>query len=163
MNHQASVTSRGSEQRALPSAGSNSEVFVGELRGNPAAGCAVQESNLDQEGLVDFLDRLRLFGEGGSQCVHAYWSALVFLDYRQQQLAVDVIETVAVNFQHLERGLCGGVMADDGFQPVVFERVIQECFQRGLQAVDFVDKQNLLVADVRQYGGKIAFDLQSWT
>src|SRR5207244_856945 len=108
MNHQASVTSRGSEQRALPSAGSNSEVFVGELRGNPAAGCAVQESNLDQEGLVDFLDRLRLFGEGGGQCVHAYWSALVFLDDRQQQLAVDVIETVAVNFQHLERGLSGG-------------------------------------------------------
>src|SRR5207248_11254452 len=39
---------------------------------------------------------------------HAYWSALVFLDDRQQQLAVDVIETVAVNFQHLERGLSGG-------------------------------------------------------
>ena len=32
-------------------------------------------------------------------------SALIFLDNRQQDLPVDLVEAVAVDFQHFERGL----------------------------------------------------------
>jgi len=52
-----------SKKRVLPLAGLDAEVFVGEMRDGASAGSAVQETDLDEEWLVDFLDGIWLLGE----------------------------------------------------------------------------------------------------
>ena len=51
-------------------------------------------------------------------------------------------------------------LADDDVELVVLQRRIQQLFQRGLQAMDFVDEQHLLVAQVGEDRGQVALDLQ---
>src|SRR5215469_2281838 len=93
------------EQRTLPPRRTDSEVLVGQLRRHSPAWCAVEESNLNQKGLIDLFDRLRLFGQHRRQGVHAHWPALILLDDREQQLAVNFVKTVAVDLEHLQRRL----------------------------------------------------------
>src|ERR1039457_1424207 len=93
------------EQRLLPSricsGPLDSEVFIRKMRRDAPARRPVEETNLDEEWLVDFLDRVRFFGQRRRQRVHADRPTLVFLDDGQQQLAVNLVEAVAI---HLERG-----------------------------------------------------------
>src|ERR1035441_3952280 len=103
------------EQRLLPSGiGAwplDAEVFICQMCCHPAAWGAIEKANLDEEWLVDFLDRVRFFGERRRQGVHAHRPALVFLDDGQQQLAVDLVEAVTIDLEHLQRGL-GGWLVD---------------------------------------------------
>ena len=50
-------------------------------------------------------------------------------------------------------------LADDDVQLVVLKRGVEEFLQRRLQAVDFINKEHLLVADVGQNGRQVTFDL----
>ena len=75
------------------------------MRGHSSARRAVEKADLDEERLVDFFDRVRLLGQRRRQRVHAHRPALVLLDDGQQQLAVDLVEAVAIDFQHLQRRL----------------------------------------------------------
>src|ERR1035441_4977044 len=92
------------EQRLLPSRirawPLDAEVFICQMCCHPSARRPVEETNLDEEWLVDFLDRVWLFGERRRQGVHAHRPALVFLDDGQQQLAVDLVEAVAIDLEH---------------------------------------------------------------
>ncbi len=51
-------------------------------------------------------------------------------------------------------------LADHDVEFVVFQRRIEQFFQRGLQPVDFVDEQHLFIAQVGQNGRQVALDLQ---
>ena len=57
-------------------------------------------------------------------------------------------------------GARGGALADHDVELVVFERGVEDLFERGLQAVDFVDEKHLAVAQVGEDRGQVAFDLQ---
>src|SRR6185369_6248811 len=94
-----------SEQRALSAGRRDSKMIVGELRGDASAGCAVQKSNLDEEGFVDFLYCIRFFRERCRQRAHSDRPTLILLDDGEQQLAIDLVESMLVDFEHLERGL----------------------------------------------------------
>src|SRR5581483_7159816 len=96
------------KQRVLRPCRLNAEVLVGELRDHAAPRRAIQKSNLDQERLVDFLDRVRLLRQGRGQCVHADWPSLVFLNDGEQQFAINFVEAVAVHLKHLQGSLGGG-------------------------------------------------------
>src|SRR6266478_3551462 len=55
---------------------------------------------------------------------------------------------------------CGRALADHDVELVVFESGIKDLFERGLQAVDFVDEENLAVAKIGEDRGEVALDLQ---
>jgi len=80
-------------------------VIVGELRSNASPRSAVQKSDLDEEWLIDFFDRVSLFRQSSGKRIQSDRSTLIFFDDGQHQLAVDLIEPVFVYFQHLECGL----------------------------------------------------------
>src|SRR5205809_6246724 len=95
------------EQRTLFPVRRDSEMLVGELRGHPSSRSSIEKSDLNQKRLVDFFDRIRLFSKCGRQRVHPYRPALVFLDDRQQQFPIYLVEAVAINFEHLQGSLRG--------------------------------------------------------
>jgi hypothetical protein len=83
-------------------------VFVGEAGGDAAAGGAVEEADLDEEGFVDLFEGVLLFGERGGQRVEADRAAVVFLDDGAEQAAVELVEAVGVDLEHFEGGLAVG-------------------------------------------------------
>src|SRR5215469_14778273 len=97
------------KQRLLPasvhSRTFHPKVLIRKVRSHPPAWRAIEKANLNEKRLVNLLDRIRLLGERGSQRVHANRTALVLLNDRQQQLAVDLVEPVAIDLQHLESRL----------------------------------------------------------
>ena len=99
------------EKGLLAPVGRNTEVVVRQLCGHASPRGAVEETDLHQERFVDFFDRVGFFGEHSGECVHADRPTLVFLNDCQQQLPVDLIETMAIDFQHLQRRL-GGKLVD---------------------------------------------------
>src|SRR5580658_5755006 len=96
------------EQRGLPASGGDAEMIVGELGGDAAAGSAVQETDLHEERFVDFFDGVGLFGQDCGQGAEAYGAALIFFDDGEEQLAVDFVEAVFIDFEQLESGLGSG-------------------------------------------------------
>src|SRR6266498_2297550 len=68
------------------------EVAVGQLRHHAAPWRAGQQARLDQEGLVDVLDRLRLLGNGRGDGVQADGPASELVDHRLQDPAVEELE-----------------------------------------------------------------------
>src|ERR1035441_2738486 len=96
---------RGLEQRLLPGSirlGTlDTEMLIREMgRHSPARG-AIEKANLNEERLGDFFDGVGLFGQRGCQLIQAHRAALVLLDDGQQQLAIDLVEAVAIDFEHL--------------------------------------------------------------
>ncbi len=59
-------------------------------------------------------------------------------------------------------GAGGGALADDDVELEVFERGVELLFEDGLEAVDLVEEEDLLVAEVGEDGGEVALDLQGW-
>ena len=57
-------------------------------------------------------------------------------------------------------GAGGRALADQNVEFVVFQRGIKNFLQRRLQAMDFVDEEYLLIAQVGQNCGEIPFNLQ---
>ena len=63
----------------------DAEVLVGEAGGDAAAGGAIEEADLDEEGFVDLFEGVLLFGEGGGEGVEADWATVVlFYDGAQE-------------------------------------------------------------------------------
>src|SRR5512138_398165 len=56
-----------------------------------------------------------------------------------------------------------GALTDDDVELIVFERGVEQFFELRLQAVDFVDEEDLFLAQVGEDGGQIALDLQGRT
>src|ERR1035438_5969860 len=80
------------------------------MRGDAPARRTIEEADLHKKWFIDFLDRVRLLCERSCQCVQPHRPALIFLDDGQQQLAVDLIEPVTIDFEHRQRGLRGGLV-----------------------------------------------------
>jgi len=57
-------------------------------------------------------------------------------------------------------GARGGALADDDVELVVFERGVEFFFEHGLQAVDLVEEEHLLLAQIGEDGGEVALNLQ---
>src|SRR6266478_8854227 len=55
---------------------------------------------------------------------------------------------------------CGRALADHDVELVVFESGIKDLFERGLQAVDFIDEENLAIAKVGKDRCQVALNLQ---
>ena len=73
------------------------------MRRDAAARRAIEEADLDQERLVDLLDRVRLFGERRRPSCSRRPARPELLDDGEQQLAVDLVEAVIVDLEHLQR------------------------------------------------------------
>src|ERR1051326_3141576 len=58
---------------------------------------------------------------------------------------------------------CARSLADDDIELEILHCRIEDFFNIRLQAVDFVDEQNIPELQVRQDGGEIAFELNQWT
>ena len=54
----------------------------------------------------------------------------------------------------------GRALADHDVELVVFERGVEDLFERGLQAVDFINEKHLAVAEIGEDRGQVALDLQ---
>ena len=88
----------------------DAEVFVGEAGGDAAAGGAVEEADLDEEGFVDLFEGVLLLGEGGGEGVEADWAAVVLLYDGAQEAAVELVEAVGIDLEQRESGLGGGAV-----------------------------------------------------
>src|SRR5215472_4807226 len=97
-----------SEQRGLSAAGGNSKMLVRQQRRDSSARRSVEEPNLNEERLVDLLDRIRFFRQRGREGVYSNGTTLVLLDDCQQELPIHFVEPVLINLQHLQRGLRRG-------------------------------------------------------
>src|ERR1039458_5547541 len=98
------------EKSGLSSRHGEAEVLIGQARGYAAAGRSVEESDLDEERLVDFFEGVLLLGQGSGQRAQPYWSAVLLLDNGEQEAAVDFVEAVGVHFEHGEGGIGGGAV-----------------------------------------------------
>src|SRR5690349_3223722 len=68
------------------------EVFVGGASGVAAARGAVEEAELEQEGLAHVLDGVALHAEGGCQRLDADGAAVVLLDDSAEVVAVEWVQ-----------------------------------------------------------------------
>ena len=78
-------------------------MLKGEARRHASAGRAVQKTDLHQVRLDDLFDRVFFFVQSGSDGPQTDWSAVEFFDYRQQEFAVHLVETVRVDLHSIER------------------------------------------------------------
>src|SRR5208337_5439399 len=104
-----SIPDRLLEQRLLPAPVRprtlHAKVLIRQMCSHSSARRAVQKSDLDEERLIDFLDGVSLLRQRRCQRVHPHWPALVLLDDAEQQLAVNLVEAVAIDLEHLQRRL----------------------------------------------------------
>src|SRR5271156_2585007 len=87
-------------------------MFVGQGGGDAAAGGAVEEAELHEVGLVDFLDGVFFLAEAGGGGGGAARAAGIFLDDGEEQVAVDVVEAVLVDAEH-GQGVAGDGEVDE--------------------------------------------------
>src|SRR5258708_170115 len=84
----------------------DAQVPVGKLRRHATARRPGEKPDLDEVGLVDVLDSLRLLGQRGGDRVQSDRAALELQDQGLQQLAIHRLEADLVNFQHGKRLPC---------------------------------------------------------
>src|SRR5436190_37789 len=84
----------------------DAEMLVGHARGLTAAGGAGEEALLDQEWLIDFFDRTALFAHGNGDRVQPDRPARKFLDDREQNALVHLVEPVLIDFERLQCHQC---------------------------------------------------------
>src|SRR5437868_5152260 len=83
--------------------GRQPEVLVGLCRGHAASRRPVEEPDLDQERLVDILERVPLLAHRRGKAAHANRPPVEFIDDRAEQAPIDLVEAVLVHFEHRER------------------------------------------------------------
>ena len=80
------------------------------LGGEEAAlGGALEVAFLDEEGLVDFLERLGLLADGDGDRAHADGLAAVILGHHAQHAFVHFVESGGIDLQQLKRGSGDGL------------------------------------------------------
>src|SRR5436190_2097106 len=79
--------------------------------GAPATWCALQEPALEEVRLVDVLDRVRLLLHGDRECGEADRAAAELAADRAEDLAVQAVQALVVDFQEVQRQ-AGGVDVD---------------------------------------------------
>src|SRR5487761_1201248 len=94
-----------SEKLGLAARLVHAEIFVGERGGNAAALRAVEQAELHQIRLVNFLDRVLFFAERRGERVESTRPAAIFLNNGEQQVAVHLIEAVLVDPKQPQRFL----------------------------------------------------------
>ena len=85
-------------------------MVIGQPRRHAPARSAVQKTDLDEKRLVDLLQCVLLFGQGGGQGVEAHRPAVVLLNDCAQQATIKLVEAVRVHFQHLHQAWDRGVV-----------------------------------------------------
>src|SRR5215467_14226489 len=76
------------------------------FRRHASARRPVQKAVLNQERLVDVFDGVLLFADRGGNAADADGTAAELVDDRPQQLPVDFVEPVLVDFEHLQGRAC---------------------------------------------------------
>src|SRR5205823_4249111 len=98
-----------SEQRpGRAGRGRVAKMLVGAAGGDPAAGGALEEALLNEIGLVEILERPSVLAHGHRQSLDAGRAAVIVLDKRGEDLAVQIVEAELVDLQK-RQGLLGGV------------------------------------------------------
>ncbi len=91
-------------------------MLVRRARGHAAARRAHDESLLDEERLDHVFERAALFADGGGDALDADRAAVELLDDREQELAIERVEALRIDFEHVERGVGdGSVMRPSAF------------------------------------------------
>ena len=78
-------------------------MVVGEARGNATAWCALDETLHNQERLINFLDRARVFADGGGDGRKTDRTAAKLVDNRHENLVVNFVEAELVDVQGFQR------------------------------------------------------------
>ena len=81
-------------------------MLIGEWCGDASAGGAVDESLLDEEGLIDLLECASVFADGGGDGSDADGPSAELLDDGEEDFAVDEVESVAVDIECFEGEAC---------------------------------------------------------
>src|SRR5678816_289633 len=79
------------------------EVLVSARGRHTAARRAIEEACLNEEGLVNVLDRVLLLVNSGGETVDPDRPAVELIDDRSQQLAIHFVEPVLVHLEQLQR------------------------------------------------------------
>lgn len=78
------------------------KVQVRAVRSNTATRGTLQKALLDQVGLQHIFNGIPFFTDRGSKVIQADRAPHEFVDNRHQQFAIHVIETAAVDVQHIQ-------------------------------------------------------------
>src|SRR3954471_665999 len=160
----AGLPATASEERLLLRAGAGvgriePEVTIRLGGGDASARSALEESVLDEERLIHFLERARVLADGGGYCADADRSALELLDDGLEDSRVHVVEPELIDLEQLQRvggdlaidfpaGLHLGEVADASQQPVGDARRAARSFGDLLRAV-------LVDVDLHHLGGAV--------
>ena len=83
-------------------------MFIGESGSDAAALCAVEQAQLHQVGLVDFLDGVFFFAERSRNRVEPDRPAGIFLQDGEHKVAVHFVQAMLIDAEHLQRLICDG-------------------------------------------------------
>ena len=100
-----------SEQARLAPGEFAAEILVSAGSGDAAAGRAIEHADLHQVRLVHFLDGVFFFAEHGGESAEADRAAGIFIEQSDHEVAVDFVEAVLVDAEHLE-GFLGDLTGD---------------------------------------------------
>ncbi len=70
--------------------------------GAAAARRSIQEADLQQVGFTDFFDCVWLLSECRRQCIQSHRPAFVIIDDREEQAAIEIVETYPIDAESLE-------------------------------------------------------------
>src|SRR6185436_14040733 len=87
----------------IPSRTAQPEELVCPARRHASARRAFEKPYLDQERLVDVLDGIPFLAERRRQASELDRSTAELLEDRHQKAAIDFVEAVAIDFEHLQR------------------------------------------------------------
>ena len=78
-------------------------MLVRQLRHLPSARRTLQETLLNQERLIDLLQRARILSECRGDRCQPHRSAVKLIDEQVQDLVIDQVQSVTVDVERLER------------------------------------------------------------
>ena len=85
--------------------------MVGAGSGDASARGAIEHADLHQIRLVHFFDGIFFFAENGSESAEADGTTAIFIQQGNHQIAIDFIEAVLIDAEHLE-GILGDLAGD---------------------------------------------------
>ena len=91
------------EQAGLAAGEFAAKVLVGAGSGNAATRGAIEHAHLHEIGLVHFLDGVFFFAESGGEGAETDGPAGIFIEESNHQIAVDLVEAVLIDAEHVER------------------------------------------------------------